>query len=1059
VLDPVLSLRCRARLAPGASAVVTFSTAVADSRDEALALADHYRDPQALARTFELAWASSQIELAHLEITSALAHLFQRLATGLLFLSPTLRPPRAVRSANRQGQTGLWKHGISGDRPIALATISEEPHLDLAKQMVNAHAYWRARGIEVDLVLLNEQPTTYQDDLQHALLNLVRASANHALADQPGGLFVRKSDQLAPEERTLLLAAASVVLQGDRGTLASQLERIDPPGEQPLPLVPVRKRRPSREPPGSPGGVSPGSDPSGLLFANGLGGFTPDGKEYHVFVAPGRLPPAPWINVVANPGFGFYVSEAGSGYTWSGNSQQNRLTPWGNDPVSDAPGEVVYVRDEETGAFWSPTLLPCGAGPVRVRHGQGYTTFEQHSQGLAQSLTLFVPKADPVKVVLLKVRNEGNQPRRLSAVLYAEWVLGTTRHLTARQLLVEPDGPDGALLARNPFNIDFPEVAFAAVSLRPRTFTSDRTAFLGRNGSLAAPAALSRVGLSARTGAVDPCAALHAPFEVPAGEEKVLVFLLGVAPDVEGVRRLVRRYRDARAASSALEEVTAAWDEVLTAVQVKTPDRAVDLMLNRWLLYQVRSCRVWGRSALYQSGGAFGFRDQLQDVLALVHSAPGEARGHILRSASRQFLEGDVQHWWHPPSGHGVRTRISDDFLWLPFAVCHYALTTGDRGVLDERAGFLRAPLLAQGQEEAYGLPDRADEDGTLYEHCVRALKHGMTQGPHGLPLMGTGDWNDGMNKVGAGGKGESVWVGWFLLSCLRRFAPLAEARGDSAWAETCRREADRLHQALEQHAWDGEWYLRAWFDDGTPLGSKGDEECQIDSLPQSWAVISGAGDPERAKRALASVEARLVRENDRLILLFTPPFDGKGKQHPGYIQGYVPGIRENGGQYTHAATWVVQATALVGRGTRAAELFALLNPVVHSDSAEKVALYRVEPYVVVADVYGAPPHVGRGGWTWYTGSAGWLYRVGLETLLGFQRHGDRLVIDPRIPKEWPGFSLTYRYRSATYRIEVVNQGVEQGVARVRLDGRPLEDRVVPLADDGKEHQVRVEMG
>jgi len=1086
VLDPIFSIRHRFRLEAGGMVSLLLCTGVAQSRAEALALADHYRDGQAVARVFDLAWAHSQIELRHLQISTAEVHLFQRLATHLIYAAPALRARPEVLAANRQGQAGLWRYGISGDNPILLVRVASSNDLPLVRHLLLAHSYWHMKQFAVDLVILCEEPASYAEDLFHQMQEAVRSSHSSALADKPGGVFVRKASQMPEEDQILFQAAARVVLEGRRGSLSAQLaelvDRTTP--TVPLPELFTRKQRQRKTKGTSEPGVTL---PPGLLFANGFGGFTPDGREYCIGVkkkergvrdekepfsslamrpfslaSPAALPPLPWINVVANPHCGFLVSESGLGCTWTGNSQQFRLTPWSNDPVSDPPSEVVYLRDEENGDVWTPTPRPLGLDAATlVRHGQGYTCFEQRSHGLVQEMRVFVAADDPIKIIAVRIWNPSRRLRRLSAIYYAEWVLGVSRDQAPMNVRTQIDEISGALLASNPFAADFAEqVAFVDVNIRPRTLTGDRTEFLGRNGSVEAPAALGHAELSGRVGpGLDPCAAVQATIELPPGEEREFIFFLGSAANVSAVRDLLRRYKKTGQVRAAWDEVRRRWDRLLTAVQVQTPDPAVDVLINRWLVYQVLSCRLWGRSAFYQSSGAYGFRDQLQDVMALVYGAPEETRAHILRAASRQFVEGDVQHWWHPPSGKGVRTRITDDYLFLPFVVCHYVTVTGDMALLDEKVPFLSAPLLKPDQEEDYGQPESSSEPGTVYEHCVRALKNGLRFGAHGLPLMGAGDWNDGMNKVGIKGKGESVWNGWFLLACLRRFAELADARGDTAWAETCREQAERLRIAIEEHAWDGGWYRRAYFDDGTPLGSAQNDECQIDSIVQSWAVISGAADPERARRAMAAVEEKLVRRDPGLILLLTPPFD-KGRLQPGYIKGYVPGIRENGGQYTHASTWTIEAAARLGQGSRAKEYFDLLSPIKHTRTPEQVERYKVEPYVVVADIYSEPPHTGRGGWTWYTGSAGWLYRVMLEWVLGFHLRGDYLRIEPCIPQAWPSFTVTYRYRSATYRIHVENpQGVEHGVAEVHVDGQRQEGHEVALRDDGQPHEVRVVLG
>jgi cyclic beta-1,2-glucan synthetase len=1076
VLDPVFSLRRRIRVAPGAAVSISFTTAVATSRADALALADQYHDVHGVTRAFELAWAHTQVQLRHLKLSAEQAHLFQRLTAHILYAGAALRAPADVVTANHQGQSGLWRHGISGDKPIVLVRVAETEDLALARQILQAHAYWRLHGLHVDLVVLNEHPTAYQDETTQQLQGLVRTSDSHTLVDRPGGVFVRRSDQLSDEDRILLQAAARVVLVGSRGSLVAQVEGNLGTATSPAALDTEVGSPPSRA-------AVPEVRPAGSLqFFNGTGGFSADGREYVITLpAPGRdgfrqgLPPAPWINVVANDRAGFLISESGAGYTWAGNSQTNRLTPWSNDPTDDPPGEVVYLRDETTGHVWTPTPLPLGLGAATVRHSQGYTTFTGTGNGVSTELTLFVAPGDPVKIYRLVVRNMQLSRRKLSVAFYAAWVLGPTRDPLPMQIVTERDQASGTLLARNVWNADFASaVAFVDVNLRPFSATGDRIEFLGRNSSVSAPAGLKRVGFSGRFGAeMDACAALHAPFEIGAGATVEVVIVLGQGSSRDEALRLAAHFREPQTALAALDESRRRWDAMLGTVQVKTPDAAFDLLMNRWLLYQVLSCRVRGRSAFYQSGGAYGFRDQLQDVMALAQSAPQETKTQILRAAAHQFVEGDVQHWWHPPAGRGVRTRFSDDFLWLPLAVSHYLEVTGDESILAESLPFLTAAALNPEQEEDYGLPQASEERATVFEHCVRAIENGLRYGAHDLPLMGTGDWNDGMNRVGPrrivadggevsydwSGKGESVWNAWFQLTILPRWAELAERQGEAERPRRWREAVDKLRTAVEHTAWDGEWYKRAFFDDGTPLGSAQNDECQIDSLAQTWAVISGAGEPQRARRAMASVYARLVKPEDKLILLFAPPFD-KTSLHPGYIKGYVPGIRENGGQYTHGATWVVLAAALLGEGSRAVELFGLLNPINHTLEPAGVEKYKVEPYVMAGDVYGAHPHTGRGGWTWYTGSAGWLYRIGLESILGFHRHGETLRMEPCIPGTWRSYEITYRHGATTYHIVVENpNGVERGVSSISVDGRDAPSGVLTLVDDGRTHEVRVTTG
>lgn len=1044
VLDSVFVLRKTVRLAPGTVATLSFVTAVAITREAALALAEHFHAPGAADRAFDLAWAHSRVELRHLGVTAAESHVFQRLAGHVLYPPPALRALSCLRE-NLQGQPGLWPFGISGDLPIMTVCVSDGDALSLVRQALKAHAFWRGRGFRVDLVLLADRAISYREELYQDLTALARASDSRDVIDRPGGVFVRKV-QPGSEDRTLLLGAARVVLYGDHGTLGDQTDALGPGRRLPADLVPTR-----------PADLHVPDAPvvDNLTFFNGIGGFTPDGREYVIT----GTPPAPWVNVISNPVVGCLASDAGPGYTWVGNSQANRLTPWSNDPVSDPPAEVVYVRDEETGHFWTPTPRPTG-GPTGVWHGPGYSSYAADRDGLTAELTVFVPVADPVKLLRLRVTNRGDRVRRLSATFFAEWVLGTTRELAAPFVFTEIDSASGALFARCTFTEEGRHaVAFADTNLKPRTVSGDRGEFLGRNRSAANPAALRRVGLSGHVGAgLDPCAALMGRFEIPPRGVGEVVFVLGQAADAATASELGARYRSPASADAALRAVIAAWDHRLSVLRVKTPDPALDVLVNHWLPYQVLACRLWGRSAFYQSGGAYGFRDQLQDVMALLYAEPNEARAHLLRAAARQFPEGDVQHWWHPPTGRGVRTRFSDDFLWLPYAVARYIAVTGDAAVLDEEVSFLQGPALKPDEQEEYFLPTISNESDTLYGHCLRALARGWALGSHGLPLMGCGDWNDGMNLVGAGGTGESVWVAWFQVVVRTEFAAVAESRGDAETTQSLRAEAAQLRQAIEAHAWDGGWYLRAWFDDGTPLGSHTNDECRIDSLPQSWAVLAG-GESERARQAVDAAVEHLVDRSARLVKLFAPPFDS-GPLQPGYIKGYAPGIRENGGQYTHAAVWLVQALAGLGRAGDAHALWTMLVPIAHTATAADVARYKVEPYVAAADVYGAPPHVGRGGWTWYTGSAAWLYRAALETLLGFTKRGDCLKFNPHIPADWPGFETDYRQGASLYRCRIENpSGIERGVAEVWMDGEKMPDGGISLRDDGREHAVRIVLG
>ena len=1069
VLDPIFCLRRRVRLEPGATARVTFTTLTAASRELALEMIDRHDDADSFERGLTLAWTRAQVQLRHLGAVAQEAQVYQRLAGRLLYSSPDLRPGSDVMLTNTLGQTGLWRHGISGDLPLVLLRIDDLADLGIVRELLRAQLYWRTKGFKADVVILNEQPTSYVQALQEAIDSITRSV--HASAPSVDGVFTLRGDLLSTEEITLLRSTARAVLLGRLGTLAEQVTRTRTHAARGALTRPSTARRVTaafeRLIPARRSVTAAPRERPNLEFYNGLGGFAGDGTEYLIELLDGQRTPTPWINVIANAKLGCTISELGSGYTWAGNSREFKLTPWSNDPVSDPPGEVIYIRDEESFEVFTATPLPIkdDSSAYEIRHGQGYTTFLHDSHGLHLELTIFVAQVDPVKISRLTIENRSGRPRKLSVTAYIEWVLGASREVSATHVTTELDSR-GAVLARNRWNEEFAHlVSFADLIVqwgagREPRLTTDRSEFIGRLGQPGNPAGLEPGSvLSGRVGAgLDPCAALQTTVELGIGARCEVAVVLGASDDLAEAQRLIGAYRNADI-GAILEGVKRDWAETLSAVQVSTPDRAFDIMLNRWLPYQTLSSRVLGRTGFYQAGGAYGFRDQLQDTMAISTMKPKLARELILLAASRQFLEGDVQHWWHPPSGRGVRTRISDDRLWLPYAVSHFLTLTGDTALLDEPVTFIEGPPLLEGQEDSYYTPTTSALSASLFEHGARAIDCSLEVGVHGLPLIGSGDWNDGMNRVGQHGKGESVWLAWFLHANLSAWALLAEARGEASRATNWRNHATALQHALETHGWDGEWYRRAYYDDGTPLGSAQNTECRIDSIAQSWAVISGAGDPIRAMQAMAAVETQLVRSEDQLILLFTPPFEHT-THDPGYIKGYLPGVRENGGQYTHAAVWAVVAQAQLGNGDRALELFRMLNPISHTNTRAGVQRFKTEPYVLAADVYTAAPHVGRGGWTWYTGSSGWLYRAGLESILGFHLRGDRLQIDPCIPVGWANYQIKFKYRSSEYQINVENpRSVTRGVTRLELDGIAVTGGSVELRDDGSSHQVRVELG
>jgi cellobiose phosphorylase len=1053
VLDPILSMRYRILVKPNQTATIDLIYGISDTRETCEGLIRKYRDQHLKDRAFELSWTHNQVLLRQIDASESDAQLYDQLASSIVYSNPELRGEPAVMLNNFRGQSGLWSHSVSGDLPIVLLHLTDPDNLGLARQMIQAHAYWRLKGLAVDLVIWNEDHGSYRQMLQDQIQGLVNTDSVKQSYPKPGKIFVRSADQISPEDRILFESVARVVIYDNKGTLSEQVNRIYAEKAF-LPFVPTGPQAPE-EPSGS---TKLGEN---LLFDNGTGGFTPDGAAYKIITDRKKTTPAPWVNVIANPGMGMVISESGSAYTWAINAHEYRITPWNNDPVGDAGGEAYYLRDEESGYFWSPVPYPVrGATPYIATHGFGYSEFQHTEQGIGTNLCTFVDQELPVKWIVLRLKNLSGRRRKLSVTGYLEMVLGDVHSKTGMHILSEQDAGNGALVFRNRYNSAFSErvTFFKMEDPSQMTFTADRLEFIGRNRSLRDPQAMHRKRLSGRTGAgLDPCAALQTIFDLSDGEEKEIVFLLGSAPNAHEAQEVIVKLTASPTASDSLGRVKKHWGTILSAVQVTTPDNAVNLFANGWLLYQTLSCRIFGRSGFYQSGGAFGFRDQLQDVMATLHTGPALAREQILLHASRQFVEGDVQHWWHPPEGRGVRTQCSDDYLWLPFVVSRYVTFTGDEDILAARVGYLESRALYPGEDSLYDLPVSGNLSGTLYEHCVRSIEHGLRFGRNGLPLMGTGDWNDGMDKVGYKGEGESVWLAFFLYDVLMRFAGTADTFKDPFFAEVCRSEAANMRTRIETAGWDGSWYRRAYFDDGTPLGSSQNSECRIDAVSQSWAVLSGAAEAGRAVLAMAALETQLVSKDMKLIKLLDPDFDSKGP-NPGYIKGYLPGVRENGGQYTHAAIWTLMAFAALGQREKLWQLLEMIHPIHHSSDAGAIAIYKTEPYVMAADVYANKSHKGMGGWTWYTGSAGWMYQFILDSFIGLERRGNLLQVRPCFPLHWPSVQVVYRYASAEYRIFIF-QVADESTSKWKLDDQQGEGNTITLLDDGKVHQAELYCG
>lgn len=1068
--DPVLSLRVAVSVGAGISSSVAFFTGYCETWDEILALHQKYTVSYKLGDIFELSRVDSELEMFYLNMTSHQINIIQDIIGAIFYPSNFFRTSGDIIKRNSKNQTGLWRFGISGDYPILLLRINNVEDIRAAKDVVMAYEFCKKNLIKVDLVMLNEQEYGYTDEVNSLLMGITSNLRMYDENPQKRSLFILQSHMMSIAEQDLLFIASRLVINAKTGfsywftkeILADKLL-----AEKRLPPY-FAKRNYSRLLTEENQVENFSNNTNAITirrahseFYNNIGGFTNHGEEYEIRLNAGQKTPMPWINVIANEHFGFHISESGSGYSWSGNSRENKLTTWSNDPVMDPPSEVIYIRDDESGDYTTVTSSPINdGGAYAVSHGHGYSVFEHESIDIKQKMTVFAAQDDPVKIWSTTIKNTADRKREISMTLYVEWVLGVSRESTSPYLVTEMDRPANLMKVRNVYSANFGNIyAFVSSSEKIVSYSGNRAEFIGNRGTLQNPEGLREKEFTGTEGAgYDPCSAIMVKVTLDPNERKEIIFIMGQTNNEASspsMNSLVDKYCSLSYAKIELGNVKQSWKSILGQIKVETPDRALNLMINEWLLYQVISCRLRAKAAFYQCGGAVGFRDQLQDVMALLNVEPERARRQIVLCCSRQFIEGDVQHWWHQHTGQGVRTRISDDLLWLPYTTAMYVKNTGDYAILDEQADYLHAELLNPDESEKYFIPDTAQMPESVYLHCIKAIEKSLVFGIHGLPLMGSGDWNDGMNRVGAKGKGESVWLGWFLYTVLNEFAPICIIRGDEDRAEKYKKVAELITQNIEKHAWDGQWYLRAFFDDGTPIGSEKNEECKIDSISQSWSILSGAADKTRSLTAIQSADRHLVKEEDGVICLLTPPFDSSPFD-PGYIKGYYPGVRENGGQYTHAAIWLAMAHMRLRDGDGAYKLLSMMNPVNTTSSYKGATKYEQEPYVITADIYSQEPYGGKGGWSWYTGSAGWMYQALICDLLGIRKVGQRLYIDPTIPGEWNEYKVIYRYGNTEYTIIIENpNSLQHGCNSITLDNEFISGNSFELVDDGVGHVVK----
>jgi len=1032
VLDPVMAIRRRVRLQAGESIKVSFVLGVADNKGDAIELGKKYLGNESIQRAFRMALTRSQVENSYFNFSAKEVDLYEEMMSYLIFNKTFKR----VQLSENSGRKGLWSNGISGDIPIILLNIEKSADIGILYELLKAHEYYKAKNLSVDLVIMNNEETQYDEPVWNELNELIMKSHLRDIKNISGGVYLLKKSALSNQERESIIASAEIILDASKGTLGEQVERIEVQSysnkKEYTEFVEYEKRDLDREE---------------LELFNGIGGIDKKTNEYVIRFNKNQRTPLPWSNILANKEFGSIITENGGGFTFVENSHECRLTPWSNDSVLDDTGEQIYIRNEENGKIFTP-YMGKEEKELEVRYGKGYGKYISIEQGVKQELLVFVPKEKNIKLSKLSLNNLIDKKRKFSIFYYIQPLMGESLHRDKKYVEVRYD--DDKIIFKNTFNTDFKEnIGYIFSSEKLKSYILSKNDFVGK-GSIEEPEALKAEKLLEINDESDNVAVLQIELELEAYENKEIVFALGCEKKIEDIERNKEKYSDINEVNRSFEEVKSYYNEI-NRIKIKTPDESMNYLFNEWLVYQALTSRIYAKSAFYQSGGATGFRDQLQDILPFIYLDEDLSRNQIIYQAKHQFREGDVLHWWHKEGRKGIRTKFSDDKLWLPYVVSEYLLITGKFDLLDEEVEYVEGDILEEHEEEKYMEFNYTTEKESIYQHCVNAIEISLRFGEHGLPLIGSGDWNDGMNQIGHKGKGESVWLGWFLYDILVRFSAIMKDRGDNENAERYSQIASKLAESLNKNAWDGKWYKRAYFDDGRALGSIENDECKIDSISQSWAVISGAGEKEKVINAIKSVENYLIDRENKIVKLLTPAFVNT-ELEPGYIKGYLAGIRENGGQYTHAAVWLGIAYAILNEGEKAYEIERLLNPLNHTLDLSNVNKYKLEPYVMPADIYSNEKVLGRGGWSWYTGAASWMYRFVIEYIIGIKKRGEKIILEPCLPEFWNEIEVEYRYFNSLYKIKAYNYDKNEMI----VDGTLTTGNMVELVNDGGIHFVEI---